>query len=49
MSTPFSPQSSSPMVNPPSRIFYYAVRDVPARPEYFGLFTSQATPLAPKI
>ena len=47
--TPFTPQSSSPSVLPPERIFFYAVRDVPTRPEFFGLFTSQATPLDPKV
>jgi len=47
--TMFTPQSSSPAVLPPERIFFYAVRDVPTRPEYFGLFTSQSTPLDPKV
>ena len=44
----YLPQEATEPVFPPARIFWYATRDIPSRPEWFGLYTD-ATALTPKF
>lgn len=48
MSTPYTPQDGTFTVNPPDRIFYFCVRDVPTESNNFGLYTL-ASKLSPKF
>jgi hypothetical protein len=45
---PFYPQSSPQSVNPPNKLFYFTIRDVPNMNETFGLYTSNSN-LTPKF
>ncbi len=50
LSTKFVPQDGTEGVDPPERIFYFSVRDVPEfNNEHFGLFTVQESPLVSKV
>lgn len=45
---PYVPQNATEPVFPPERIWWYATRDIPSRPEWFGLYTDAAV-LTPKF